>query len=103
MKLLLRISLAAAIALIVQGCSSMQWSKPGADPAAVSGDLQTCRAQALGGATPPVHTARSPDASTDGRAAAMRPSAGSNERFIDEHEAVSACMLRRGYQLRPAG
>ena len=80
----------------------MQWSKPGVDPAYATRDLEECRGQALGGATPPVFTARSPDASTDLRSGAMRPSAGSNERFVNEHEAVSACMLKRGYQLRPA-
>ena len=81
----------------------MQWSKPGADPARVARDLDACRGQALAGATPPVFTSRSPDASADGRPAAMRPSASSNERFVEEHEVVRACMLRRGYELRPAG
>jgi hypothetical protein len=97
------IVLAAAIALIVQGCSSMQWSKPGADAAAVSRDIDQCRAQALRG-TPAVSPVGSPEARTDGRRpGALAPTAGSSERFIDEHEVVSACMLRRGYELRPAG
>ena len=102
MKPSLGIAAAAAIALIVQGCSSVQWSKPGADPVMVSRDLDACRAQALRGATPPVFTGRTPDASADGRPTAMRPAAGSNERFVEEHEVVRACMLRRGYELRPA-
>jgi hypothetical protein len=82
----------------------MQWSKSGADPATVSRDFDACRAQALGRSSPTVAPSRSPDAMTDGRQPpVMAPSVGSNERFVDEHEAISACMLRRGYALRRAG
>lgn len=82
----------------------MQWSKSGADAAAVSRDLDACRAQALGRSSPTVAAGGSPDAITEGRRPpVMAPSAGSNERFVEEHEAVSACMIRRGYALRRAG
>jgi hypothetical protein len=30
----------------------------------------------------------------------MQPSAGSNERFLAEHEETRRCMAKRGYELR---
>ena len=102
MKALQRAAAAAVIALIVQGCSSnMQWSKPGADAPMVARDQDECRAVALG-ANRPAAPASSPDARSDGmRTGAMSQTAGSNERFVAEHEEIRRCMLRRGYQLRP--
>jgi hypothetical protein len=102
LKTALRIGLAAAIALIVQACGSMQWTKAGADPASVSRDLDECRGQALGRSGPPVASGGSMDARSDGHRIGMKPAASSNERFIEEHEVASACMRKRGYELRPA-
>lgn len=93
---------AAAIVLIVQGCTSMQWAKPGADAAAVARDQNDCRSAALRRANPTVAGSGSPDARTDGgRPAVMAPAYGSNERFVAEHEEIRRCMLQRGYELRP--
>jgi hypothetical protein len=100
MKRLLPIAAALAI-LSAQGCSGLNWTKPGADANTISRDLDDCRAVALGRATPPVAPAGSSEATTDGgRPGAMRPAAGSNERFVAEHEEVRRCMLKRGYELK---
>jgi hypothetical protein len=79
----------------------MQWTKPDSDPAAVSRDIDACRAQALGRSSPMPAIAGNRDARADtsfpGR---VGSGADTNERFVEEHEAVSACMIRRGYELR---
>lgn len=89
----------AAIAMLASGCATRSWTKPGADAGAVSRDLHACRASALGGAA--VAQSGSPEAITErGRAGISQPTAGSNERFVAEHEAASRCMLKLGYVLR---
>ena len=95
----------AAAALIAQACAGPQWTKAGADAAAVSRDLDDCRAVALRRAAPAVAPSSSPQAVTDrGRSTnPLTASAGSNERFIDEREEVNRCMAKRGYELRRPG
>jgi hypothetical protein len=91
----------AAIAVLLGGCASGQWTKAGSDATAVSRDLDECRGVALGRSGPPVVTPRSSESVSDlGRPGAMQPAAGSSERFVAEHEAVSRCMHKKGYQLR---
>jgi hypothetical protein len=104
---MIRFPLAAALvglAVTIAGCADMRWSKPGADAALVSRDLDECRAAALRSANAPISTPGQVDARTDGMSGPgiMTPAAGSNERFVAEHEEVSRCMLQRGYQLKPA-
>ena len=88
----------AAIALLASGCATKNWTKPGADAATVSRDLDACRAGALGGAA--VAPSGSSEAITERGRPATQPTAGSNERFLAEHEAARRCMLKRGYELR---
>jgi len=91
----------AALALIVPGCSSMHWTKPGADAAAVSRDLEACRATALTRAPPPVSPVGTGESPTDrGGNRGMSLARGSNERFVEEHQDVQRCMTQRGYELR---
>jgi hypothetical protein len=95
-----------AAALLAGACAEMRWAKPGADAAAVSRDLDDCRALALQRSSPRGPAIASQDAQVIDRGAspvATRPGGTSNERFIAEHEEVRVCMLRRGYQLQPAG
>ena len=93
----------AALVLLVQGCAEMQWSKPGADAAAIAREQDECRAAAIGRAGPPVAGRGSLDARSDGgRPPVMAPTQGSNERFVAEHEEMRRCMMERGYQLKPA-
>ena len=97
---------AALIGLVLAptGCAELRWSKSGADAALVSRDLDECRSAALRGANAPISTPGQVDGRSDGvgRPGVMTPAAGSNERFIAEHEDLSRCMRRRGYELKPA-
>ena len=91
----------AAIVLVAQGCASGTWVKPGADNAAVTRDMEECRKLALFRAPPPVAPTGTADARTGGGpVGAMTPAMGSNERFLNEHEEVRNCMLRKGYTLQ---
>ena len=93
----------AAIALLAHGCAQMQWSKPGADAATLARDQNECRGEALRRGPPPVTGVGSADARTDGsRPGVMSPGQGSNERFVAENEEMRRCMLKRGYELKPA-
>lgn len=93
--------LCAAVTIFATGCAGRHWTKPGADAAAVSRDLDDCRASSLGRAGSPVAPTGSSESVTDrGRPAVMQPSAGSNERFLAEHEETRRCMAKRGYELR---
>ncbi|HYC46611.1 MAG TPA: hypothetical protein VED01_14150 [Burkholderiales bacterium] len=101
MKRLLAHGVTAALVLIVQGCASGQWTKPGADAAMVNREMEECRKLALSRATAPVAPAGSPAARTDGgRVGALTPAVGSNERFVNEHEDIRRCMIQRGYALQ---
>ena len=105
MKTPILAALVAAAILIAGGCAEMRWTKPGADAAAVSRDVDDCRANALARAGPRGPGIPSQDAQVIDRGAspmASRPAGTSNDRFIAEHEDVRACMVRRGYQLQPA-
>jgi hypothetical protein len=94
----------AALLSILGGCAGdMRWSKPGADAATISRDLDECRGNALLHAAPQgagVPTQDGPVLDRGATTMSTRQSGTSNERFIAEHEDVRLCMLRRGYQLR---
>jgi hypothetical protein len=97
--------LLVAAMLVAGGCAEMRWTKQGADAAAVSRDLDECRASSLARAGPRGAAIPSQDPQMIDRGAspmATRPPGTSNERFIAEHEDVRVCMVRRGYQLQPA-
>ena len=92
---------AVALTSMLHACADLHWTKPGADAAAVSRDMDACRAMALKAAAAPVAPAGSTEAVTDhARPRAMQPSAGSNERFVAEQEVIRRCMTHRGYALR---
>ena len=92
-----------AVALLANGCGQMQWSKPGADAAAIANDQDQCRSQALRRGPPPISGVGSADARSDGgRPGVMAPVQGSNECFVAENEEMRRCMLQRGYELKPA-
>lgn len=100
-----KLAILVAAALLAGGCAEMRWTKPGADAAAASRDLDECRAGALSRSGPRGPSMPSQDPQMIDRGAspmATRPAAGSNDRFIAEHEDVRVCMQRRGYQLTPA-
>ena len=84
-----------AFALSIGGCAEMDWTKPGADNAAVSRDLEECRGPALRGAVPAAAVG-TPPSPADRGGTPTRPAGTSNERFIAEHESVRQCMAGRG-------
>ena len=90
-----------AFALSLGACADMDWTRPGADKAAVSRDLDECRGRALRG-SPPEAAGRTQDPQLVDRGANPNTGRTSNERFIAEHDAVRQCMVGRGYQLTPA-
>ena len=97
-------ALSCALALSLAGCADMNWTKPGADNAAVSRDLDDCRGRSLRGA-PPAAAVVTQDPQRVERGAAptgTRPAGSANERFIAEHDAVRECMAAKGYRLTPA-
>jgi hypothetical protein len=94
------------LATVSGACADLHWSKPGSDAGQVSRDLDACRASALQRSTPRAPAIASADTTGTGErgisAAGARPGGSSDERFIAEHEEIRTCMLRLGYQLRPA-
>ena len=93
--------IACTAACLLAACADMDWTRPGADKAATSNDLEDCRAVALGRSTTQAVAAER-GTTTSGVIAPARPSGTANERFIAEHEAVRQCMTAKGYQLTPA-
>src|SRR4051812_18018123 len=89
--------IALALSLSVAACADMDWTRPGADKAAVSQDLDACRGIALGRSQPanPIR----PEDTVSRSQAPTRPAGSSNERFIAQHEDVSRCMSGKGYRL----
>ncbi len=93
-------------AILAGACADLRWTKAGADDAAVSRDLDECRATGLTRGAPAGGAGVTPPDQPVERGATpvgARPAASANERFIAEHEVVSACMQRRGYRLQSAG
>ncbi len=91
---LLGLALAAALA----GCADLRWSKPGADDAAMAGDLAACdrlaqeraaRAGNLG--LPPLG---------DPRFGGPGGPSQVEQRML-ERQALEACMRAKGYRLAP--
>ena len=81
--------------LLVGGCSSMQWDKPGATPASLDADLRTCTSAAQAVATvPPLRT------TSTGAEIQPHPTNLDADRQLQEGERVQACMREKGYTLR---
>ena len=95
-------SIGCALAVLA-ACAEMDWTKAGADKAAVTRDLDECRGRALRGVQPPAASVTHDPQAVDrgGSPSGSRPATGANERFIAEHEAVRQCMVARGYKLAP--
>lgn len=91
------------LCVALAACAEMRWSRPDADAAQVSRDLDACRGAALQRPAPRGAAIREADTqSAIERRSGMQPAGTSDDRFIAEHEEVRVCMLQRGYQLRPA-
>jgi hypothetical protein len=93
--------IACAVVTLLTACADMDWTRPGADKAAVSRDMDDCRGAWLRRAEPP-EVKSSQDPTSPAPVAPGRAAGNANERFIQEHEAVRQCMQAKGYQLTPA-
>ena len=94
------------LCIAFSACAEMRWTKPGTDANQASRDLDACRGEALQRSGPREAGPFGPDrqftVERGTGASGARPAGTSDERFIADHEEVRVCMLRRGYQLRPA-
>jgi hypothetical protein len=97
-----KLPLIACAAASLLACAEMDWTRPGADKAAVSRDMDDCRGAWLRRAEPPEVNASQQSTTSAVTTAPTRPAATANERFIAEHDAVRQCMSAKGYQLTPA-
>jgi hypothetical protein len=98
----LKLSLIACAGAALTACADMDWTRAGADKAAVSRDIDDCRGAWLRRSEPPEVKASQATATSRGAAPPGRPATSANERFIAEHDAVRQCMTAKGYQLTPA-
>jgi hypothetical protein len=82
--------------LLLAGCSSVQWDKPGATPASVDADLRACATTAQAAPTvPPLKT------TSTGMEIQPHPTDRDADRQLQEGQRVQACMREKGYTLRP--
>jgi hypothetical protein len=77
--------------VILAGCSSVQWQKPGATPENIDADLRACNSAAE--AVPTVPFPRSPLGND------MNPADRDADRQFQLAQRVDACMRQRGYSL----
>lgn len=82
--------------LLIAGCSSVQWDKPGATPASVDADLRTCTTAAQ--AVPTLPQLRT---TSTGMEIQPHPTDRDADRQLQEAQRMQACMREKGYTLRP--
>ena len=82
--------------LLLAGCSSVQWDKPGASAASVDADLRACSSAAQA-----VPTVTQPRTTATGAEIQPHPSDRDAERQLQEAQRVQACMREKGYTLHP--
>ena len=80
----------AAAALLITGCSTQQWDKPGATPEGMESDARAC--DALSQSYPTAPERRTTQPSVDDRGA---------DRQLVEAQRREACMRQKGYSLKP--
>src|SRR5262249_9989270 len=82
--------------LLLAGCSSVQWDKPGATPTSVDADLRAGSTVAHAVTTVP------PTRTMPGAAETQPPPPDRDaDRQLQEAQRVQACMREKGYTLRP--
>jgi len=82
--------------LLLAGCSSMQWDKPGATPMSVDADLRECSTAAQ--AVPTVPQTRT---MASGAEIQPHPTDRDADRQHQEAQRGQACMPEKGYTHRP--
>ena len=81
--------------VLLAGCSTVQWDKPGATSASVDADLRACSSAAQ--AVPTVPQLRT---SPTGTEIQPHPADRDADRQLQEGQRVQACMRDKGYTLR---
>jgi hypothetical protein len=81
--------------LLLAGCSSVQWDKPGATPASVDVDLRACSTAAQ--AVPTLPQAKT---TSTGAEIQPHPTERDADRQLQEGQRVQACMREKGYSPR---
>jgi hypothetical protein len=81
--------------LLIAGCSSVQWDKPGATPASLDADLRACNSVAQAVSTVPQLRTTSTGAEIQ-----PHPTNVDADRQLQEGQRVQACMREKGYTLR---
>jgi hypothetical protein len=84
-----------ALLLLMAGCSSVHWEKPGATRDTVDSDLRACTTAAQ--AAPTLPALRT---SPTGTEVLPHPTDRDADRQLQEGERVQNCMRSRGYTLR---
>ncbi len=91
--------------LILAGCSSVQWDKPGATAESIDADLRSCNAavSATPGMPSPRTTSNSPEVRTSPTTGVSVQAAGAYgdaDKQLQVGQRVEDCMKSRGYTLK---
>jgi hypothetical protein len=91
--------------LLLAGCSTVQWEKPGATAESVDADLRSCNAvaHATPGMPSPRTTSNSPEvraSPTTGVSVQSAGAYGDADKQLQQGQRVDDCMRGRGYTLK---
>jgi hypothetical protein len=91
--------------LLLAGCSTVQWEKPGSTAESIDADLRSCNSAAQ--ATPSIPSPRTTSNSVEVRTSptagvSVQPAGayGDADRQLAEGQRVQDCMRARGYSLK---
>ena len=86
------------LALLLAGCSTAQWTKPGATPDVADADARACVARAQ--ATPTLPSPQTTMSSAGVAIVTERTDPLDASRQMQEGQRVDTCMRQKGYTLR---
>ena len=91
--------------VLLAGCSTVQWDKPGATAETVDADLRSCNAavMAMPGMPSPRTTSNTPEvrtAPTTGVSVQAAGAYGDADRQLYQGQRIDDCMKSRGYTLK---
>ena len=91
--------------LLVAGCSTVQWDKPGSTTESVDADLRSCNAavHATPGMPSPRTTSNSPEVRTSPTSGVSVQAAGAYgdaDKQLQQGQRIEDCMKSRGYTLK---
>ena len=91
--------------VLLAGCSTVQWDKPGATAESVDADLRSCNAAvaAMPGMPSPRTTSNSPEVRTSPTTGVSVQAAGAYgdaDKQLNQGQRLEDCMKSRGYTLK---